>query len=333
MTSSTLPPEAPVSADAARSYQAVGTSMGTVVSLEVITARPAAEARGAMDRALRWFAAVERTCSRFDPAGEVQRPRLAAGRPVAVSPILFEATRFATALASQTGGAFDPTVGHLLEARGFNRQYATGQAIRSSIPASDRPTYRDVQLDATRQTIALRRPLVLDLGAVAKGLAIDLAARELSAFGDYCIDAGGDIFAQGRNSLGEPWQIGVRNPRETDAVVRVLSISGQAVCTSGDYERRTADDREHHLVDPRSGRSAGTLASVTVVASTALAADGLATAAFILGPARGLRLLEREGAGGLRIAPDGAIRTTRGLGRASGLPLQSRDEQGQGRAL
>jgi FAD:protein FMN transferase len=291
-------------------------AMDTVVHVEVASAEPAVTVDAAMQRALHWFSLVEPTCSRFEPASEVSQLLTRVGQPVVISPILFEAVRFALALARQTDGAFDPTIGRLLEAGGFDRNYLTGERVHSPV-AADRPvSYRDVRLDAGRRTITLRRPLLLDLGAVAKGLAIDLAARELSAFDSFCVDAGGDLFVRGRNANQESWRIGVRDPRDRERIAYVLEVVDQAVCSSGDYERRTVDGLEHHLVDPRSGRAAQTLASVTIVAPTALAADGLATAVFILGPERGARLLEAEGVDGVLIEPTGELRTTRRLAPA-----------------
>jgi thiamine biosynthesis lipoprotein len=291
--------------------------MDTLVSIEVVTAKPETTVRATMQRALNWFGVVERTCSRFDPGSEIRRLLGRAGAPVAASAVLFEAVRFALALARETAGAFDPTVGQLLESKGFDRNYLTGEQVRSLIPADGRVSYRDVLVDPARQTIELRRPLVLDLGAVAKGLAIDLAARELAAFDSVCVDAGGDLYARGRNGRGEPWKVGVQDPREPGAVAYLLEISDQAVCTSGDYERRTPDGKEHHLINPRTGRSGRALTSVTVVAPTAMAADGLATATFILGPKRGLRLLERENVGGVLITPSAEILTTHALQKVS----------------
>jgi thiamine biosynthesis lipoprotein len=142
---------------------------------------------------------------------------------------------------------------------------------------------------------------VLDLGSVAKGLAIDLAARELHGQSNFSIDAGGDLYLGGRNFEGQPWSIGIRHPREPDQLIESLHVSDAAVCTSGDYERRTADGLEHHILDPRTGASAVGVASATVVATSAMVADALATAAFVLGPADGLRLLERHGVEGLII--------------------------------
>jgi thiamine biosynthesis lipoprotein len=272
------------------------------------------------------------------------------GVPTPVSAILYEAIAFALAVARASGGAFDPTVGHALERRGFNRHYRTGEVIASRIAPGGRVSYHDVYLDPARRTVTLRRPLVLDLGAVAKGLAVDLAARELAPYPDFAIDAGGDLYVHGRNAAGEPWRVGLRHPRRTDELLAtlrqgiidtpvwqgerrtgeppatlrqdipdtpawqgerqadelqaMLRFAGAAVCTSGDYERRSpGPGGGHHLLDPRSGRPAEAAASVTVVAPTAMAADALGTAAFVLGPQRGLRLLEHQGVEGLIVAP------------------------------
>src|SRR5438034_10656632 len=94
------------------------------------------------------------------------------GVPVPVSPVLYEAVRFALAVAAESGGAFDPTVGYSMEMRGFNRNYSTGQVVQSQIDPSRDVSYRDVCMEPNRKTITLRCPLILDLGAVAKGLAI-----------------------------------------------------------------------------------------------------------------------------------------------------------------
>jgi len=141
---------------------------------------------------------------------------------------------------------------------------------------------------------------------VAKGLAIDLAARELLEFADFSVEAGGDLLVHGHNASGEPWHIGIQHPRAAGLLSDTLDVTDAAVCTSGDYERRAgADQSVGHILDARTGRSVNDLASVTVVAPTAMAADGLSTAAMILGRERGVRFLEEQGVGGLLIAPDG----------------------------
>jgi thiamine biosynthesis lipoprotein len=290
------------------SYQAFGVAMDTLVTIELLTAGAVANANGALERALGWFRRVEEVCSRFDPQSEVQRLSRQAGRPNAVSPLLLEAVRFSLALAEATDGAFDPIVGLRLERSGFNHNYRTGERIDTSLP-DEQVSYRDVRLDPGGPTLTLRKPLLLDLGAVAKGLALDLAGRELGPLGSFCLEAGGDILVGGRNARGERWRIGIRDPNGGEQPVEVLTVADQAVCTSGDYERRRPDGQGHHLIDARTGRSAGALRSVTVVAPTALAADGLSTAAFVLGPTRGARLLAQEGVAGLLVNAAGEIQT------------------------
>ena len=211
-------------------YQAATIAMDTVVSLQVVTPEDESRVRPALQRALDWFTAVERACSRFDPNSELRQLIRQVGQPVQVSPVLFEAVRFALGLARLTSGAFDPTIGHVLEAKGFNRHYVTGETIVSPDVDSN-ASYRDVKLGVGR-TIRLRRPLVLDLGAVAKGLAIDLAACELADFGNYCLEAGGDLFAGGHNPDGQPWRVGIQDPRDPNALAATVDVSDQAVCTS-----------------------------------------------------------------------------------------------------
>jgi thiamine biosynthesis lipoprotein len=222
--------------------------------------------------------------------------------------MLFEALRFALQVAQETQGAFDPTVGSRMAARGYNQHYLT--RVSGHVPGTDDASYRDVELDLDQQTILLKRELTLDLGAVAKGLAVDAAARELQPFRDFCIDAGGDIYAGGCNGAGERWRVGIRHPRYSDQLVERLQVSDCAVCTSGDYERGA------HILDPRDAAAACRVASATVIAPNAMLADALATAAFVLGPAQGIALLERFGMQGLLITPDLERHATQDFGRA-----------------
>jgi thiamine biosynthesis lipoprotein len=190
----------------------------------------------AVDRAFDWFRQVEATCSRFNADSELSRlcaPERV-GTPVEVSMMLLEAMRFALALAEETHGAFDPTVGHRMEADGFNVEYRTGKRRRTFEADRGPANYEDVHLDAVNGTIALARPLMLDLGAVAKGLAVDLAARELGTFENFAIDAGGDVYVRGGNGENGSWRIGIRHPRDGAQLVETLAVTDAAVCTSGD---------------------------------------------------------------------------------------------------
>jgi thiamine biosynthesis lipoprotein len=285
--------------------------MGTVVTIDV----PGAGSDEAVERALGWSHHVESCCSRFEEESELMRLSAQVGVPVAVSPLLFEAIHFALRVAEATGGAFDPTVGAAMMRRGFDREHRTGRRVTSALAdTAAEASYEDVLLDDARRTITLRRPLVLDLGAVAKGLAIDLAARELEPFVDFAVYAGGDLFLGGHNPDGEPWTVGIRHPRQPGALIASVRVSNQAVCTSGDYERRAPGGvSEHHILDPRHGASPPAVASATVIAATAMAADALATAAFVLGPREGLAFLGRMDAEGLIVGADLVCHATPGF--------------------
>lgn len=287
--------------------------MGTIVTIEVAghgaSQRARRERELAIGRAFAWFDRVEATCSRFDVKSELRRLCATSGTPVVVSRMLFEAVRFAVAVAEETNGAFDPAIGARMEARGFARNYRNGTLTASQIPADNNASFRDVLLDEDAQSIMLAQPLLLDLGAVAKGLAIDMAVQELTPMMNFAIDAGGDVYMGGRNADDAPWTVGIRHPREPSQLLTRVQLCDAALCTSGDYERPIDDEtavvvepppetpsakREHHLLDPASGQSPCDAISASVIAPTAMVADALGTAAFILGCAPGISLLERH---------------------------------------
>ena len=292
--------------------------MGTVVTMQVGTLDASREQNcrreEAVERAFEWFRQVERACTRFETDSEVMRFLDHVGEPIAVSSILFECVQFALVVAEESGGAFDPTVGCAMETRGFNKHYRTGRSVHTGLTPDDSVSYRDVQLNPDRRTITLLRPLILDLGAVAKGLAIDLAAQELRPFGSFMIDAGGDLYLGGCRPNGEPWSVGIRHPRREGEFIDVLRVCNKAVCTSGDYERKVSSGTaEHHIVDPRTGVSPNDVASVTVVAPTAMSADTIATAAFVLGLPEGLHFLGRSNVDGVIVSSRLEKHMTRGI--------------------
>ena len=294
-------------------YEHAFTAMGTVIAIQVVghdaDSRECLERNDAVARAAGWFQHIHDACTRFDEQSELMRLSARAGDPVPVSTLLLEAVRFSLAVAEESGGAFDPTVGRGMQALGYDREYRTGRRMHSDMASEGAapPSYRDVHVDSEAGTITLERPLVLDLGAVAKGLAIDMAARELLEFENFAVDAGGDLYLGGHNPAGEAWKVGIRHPRDESLLVRTLRVSNTAVCTSGDYERG------RHIIDPRSGVTAESLASVTVLAPSAMVADALATAAFVLGADEGAAFLERQGVGGLLVTPDLVQHMTSGM--------------------
>ncbi len=292
--------------------------MDTIITIEAVVDREDGEdteerLRGMVNHALHAFYEVEQACSRFDPDSEVMRLRDRVGEPTAVSPILFEALRFALVVAEMTDGRFDPAVGRRLETLGFTRHYLTGE-LRETPDAPEDATFRDIVIDEASRCVTLLRPVVIDLGAIAKGLAVDLAARALNGCSGCMVDAGGDMYAGGTRVNGSPWRIGIRNPRSQGEPIAVLHVRDRAVCTSGDYERRSPlFPDQHHIVASNAGFSSRhpSVVSATVIAPYAMMADALSTAAFVLGPEEGLALLESCEVEGVLVDGDGTMYTTK----------------------
>ncbi len=268
--------------------------MDTAVSIQIVTGKFTSEeaVTQKMNQAFEAFQKVELACSRFSPDSELMSACQQVGVPVTVSPFLFEPLKFALEMAECTEGIFDPAIGKKMEDYGFNRHYLTGQSMKS--PSAASVTYHDIVLDEQERTLCLLKPLVIDLGAVAKGFAIDLAAHELAEFEGFVVNAGGDLFAGGVNGIGEPWEIGIQHPERKEEVISTILLSDEAICTSGGYERKSTTTADiHHLIDPETGRSPKDWVSSSVIAPFAMMADAFSTASFLLGAAKGRELVEQ----------------------------------------
>ena len=280
----------------------VGETMGTTYSVQAVCAEPPAEQQIAAV-----LAEVDRRMSTYDAASELSRfNRAGVGQPFAVSAPLAKVVAAAMRLAEETKGAFDPTVAPLVALWGFG-----ARASASAVPptAAEISTvraqvdYRQLVLRQQPPALVKRLPLTLDLSAVAKGYAVDRVAAMLAAAGcdSYLVEVGGELRAAGGGPGGRPWRIGVESPAGGEPVAALALFEG-AVATAGNYRqtRSLGGRRVSHVVDPRSGYPvAHRLASVTVVAPTALAADGYATALLVLGPDAGRQFAERAGVAAL----------------------------------
>jgi thiamine biosynthesis lipoprotein len=154
----------------------------------------------------------------------------------------------------------------------------------------------------------------VDLGGIAKGYAVDLAARALREAGveDFIVDAGGDLFVAGDKN-GKPWRVGIQDPRDPAKLFRIVTPAEGSLVTSGDYERYFLWEgrRYHHILDPRTGFPAPNCRSVTIFAPTSMDADAAATTVFVLGPEAGIKFLEgQKGFAGLIIDAAGGVRET-----------------------
>ena len=221
----------------------------------------------------------------------------------AASAQLVKVLRHALTISVLSDGAFDVTVGPLVNLWGFGPP-ATGDAIPSEAAirqALDKVGYRNLHVRDDPPAIRKDRgDLYVDLSAIAKGYAVDTVADYLDTLGvkNYLVEVGGEIRAKGHNASGVAWRIGIEQPDpRTRTVHTVINLHDVGVATSGDYRNYFENEghRYSHAIDPRTGRPVmHELASVTVISPTAMHADGMATALMILGPDAGYRLAERE---------------------------------------
>jgi thiamine biosynthesis lipoprotein len=273
--------------------------MGTVVTLHLLGDEPA-RARAAAAAALAAMRELAALCTRFDPASPLAQLN-ATGVLRAPAPALVAILRQAEAVSRASAGAFDVSVKPLLDlyTAGAGRSLPAWPAIAAALP---KVGYGQIALDDG--AIALTQPgMALTLDGIAKGAVIDAGVRALRehGFSAVLVEAGGDLLAAGAPAMPTPWQIALRAPRPgagagpgAGPAMPSLRIANRAVATSGDYLQSFAPDyTAHHILDPRRGVSAPELASVTVVAPTAVLADALATAIMVCGRRDGLALLQQ----------------------------------------
>jgi thiamine biosynthesis lipoprotein len=173
--------------------------------------------------------------------------------------------------------------------------------------------YKNLVLDEMSNSVGFAlEGMGIDLGAIAKGWAVDRAMQVLTARGidNAIIDAGGDLRIVGSRPGKGFWRIGVQHPREQGELLLSLDLTDTAIVTSGDYERFFMEGgvRYHHILDPATGMPATGCRSVTVLAPTAAEADAAATAAFVLGAERGIAFLRsRPGVRGMIVDAGGAL--------------------------
>jgi thiamine biosynthesis lipoprotein len=240
---------------------------------------------------------IDRACSRFRSDSEIWNLYAADGRPVRASARLYEAVSVACAVAELTGGAVDPTVGQAVEALGYDRDFvdvpATGPTLGAQpVPA---PGWWLVELDDQERTVAVPPGVRLDLGATAKALVADRAARRIASVTDSgaLVCVGGDVSVSGRPPAGG-WPVGIAvdcaGPFEAGPVVSV-SVGGLASSSTTVRAWRRGGRRVHHIIDPATGDCAsGHWRLVSVAAASCVDANAYSTAAVVWGESAPERL-------------------------------------------
>ena len=294
-----LAPARAAETPALESFEAEAQVMGTTFRIAAYgpeKRRLANVVYGAFDEAKR----INNLISNYRDDSELSRLNQAdTGAPIDLSPETMQVFAEALRIGELTGGAFDVTVGPLVNAWGFG-------------PGERTPSLADTELDRLRAAVGwgkiavgdttvtkLADGVYCDLSAVAKGFGVDQAARALDAHGhqNYMVEIGGEVLARGVNGEGRAWRIGIEKPSEAGQGLQgVIELDGMAMATSGDYRNFWEEDgvRYSHTIDPRTGRPVRhQLASVTVLEPTCMRADGFATALMALGEDEGYGLAER----------------------------------------
>jgi thiamine biosynthesis lipoprotein len=294
-------------------YHITGPTMGTVFSVKVLPQEPGEDRGDELSRVVKeQLDVVNAKMSTYVDDSELSRFNQASStEPFPVSEDTFRVFQLARDISESTNGAFDVTVGPLVNAWGFGPE---GYAVEP--PAAERLQaihqlvgYDKLELDPERKSIQKREPgMYADLSAIAKGYGTDKVFEAIRALGyeNVMVEVGGEVRAIGHNDRGQPWQIAIEKPiSEGRAVERIVALDDLSMATSGDYRNYVERDgmRMSHLIDPRTNRPiAHNLASASVFHKECAVADGYATAMMVLGVEEGYDIAVREGLAVLFIA-------------------------------
>lgn len=281
--------------------------MGTTVEVQT----SATDLPEAVRMAHNLFRNWDESLSRFRPQSELSALNRAAGRPFAASELLFAVVARALMWARMTDGTFDPALLHQIKRLGYDRTFSEiGTDTELPQLASDVSAgggWLEVELDLERQEITVPAGVALDLGGIAKGMAVDAALAALQACGitTALVNAGGDLAVRGAPPDHDAWPIGVDALRGETILLR-----RGAMATSGVLRRRWRQggiDR-HHLLEPETGYPARRgLSTVSVIAATCEEADVAATTAFVRGARSGARFLASRGLAGILVTSSGEV--------------------------
>ncbi len=279
-----------------------GRAMGTTFSAKVAGASgDRGKIESLIDAELQ---VVNELMSTYDPESEVSRfNRWSSTDRFTVSAPTIEVLALAREISEMTGGAFDVTVGPMVDAWGFGAAgpVAAPPSARRLAELRHRVGYRKLRVDRGSASISkTASELAVDLSAIAKGYAVDRVVDALvkGGYPDVLFELGGDLRAVGRRADGRPWRIAIERPVfRRGTVQREVTLSELALATSGDYRNYYEREgrRVSHVIDPRTGTAISSdVASVSVLHPSAAVADALATALSVMGVSEGLRLAEER---------------------------------------
>ena len=271
--------------------------MGTLVTITSV-ARSETAAQAAATAGFSEIHRLEQLLSTWIPSSELSQVNTSAGvKPVRVSPETMTVVRRAIQAGEITNGGFNIAIGPAIEAWSVtnDQRIPTESELDALRPLIN---LQAVQVDAGRQTIYLEKAgMRIDVGGIGKGYAADEAVEAMRKAGAIAgvVALSGDIKTFGRLPNGKMFPVGIQHPREDGSVLLWIDLQDEAISTAGDYERFFEREgiRYHHILDPRTLQPARGCQSVTVIAREGIWADGLDTGIFVMGPERGMELVEQ----------------------------------------
>ena len=287
--------------DAKQKYNETRLLMGTVVQVDACYL-PGEEIKVAEAYKLMWdrLGDISLRMSAYNPESDLSLLSKSYQNPIGFSDDFYKLLSDSVAYTEKSGGAFDITVRPLIDLWKKAGQLGTLPDNDAINKTKEAVGVHLIKFSEQNKIEVLNPNTRVDLGGIAKGYAVDEAARILrdNGIGNFLVDAGGDVYVGGLNCENSLWRIGIRNPRDKSKVVDVVQLTNAAVTTSGDYEQfyEVNGERWSHIVNPVTGYPPkGGIVSASVIAPTAAEADAYSTALSVLSIKKGIDLIDSLG--------------------------------------
>ncbi len=277
-----------------------GKTMGTTYSVKLVGTPRELDSNAIAQGIGETLETVNRQMSTYRPESEISRFNAAdSGVWMATSDDTRSVIDEALRISRLTKGAFDPTVGPIVDLWGFGSSRDEPQLPSTEDVAAvqEMVGFSKIVTRAGESAVLKQTPAVnLDLSGIAKGFGVDMVAEYLERQGvaNYLVEVGGELRSKGRGPEGQAWRVGIERPSGVPGdLQQVVELKGEALATSGNYRIFFEEDghRYSHIINPQTGRPVDhNLASATVVAPTTMEADALSTSLLVLGPDAGMEL-------------------------------------------
>ncbi|MEW6086722.1 MAG: FAD:protein FMN transferase [bacterium] len=284
-----------ISCDKYRKTEETRFIMGTIVDIKIYRAEKE-KARAVIKKAFDEIERIDKLFSHYKEDSIIAKINNNSGRWIEVPGEVLNLVDRAVKFSDLTGGAFDITIGPVVNLWGFGP--SRNRRVPSRAEISDKLSlvnYKNIEIDKEKNRIKIKKGMRLDMGGIAKGYAVDCAVKILRENGinNALVNAGGDIFVMGEKKKEEFFNIGIQHPRKEKEIIQSLKVSDVSVITSGDYENYFIEDgkRYHHIFNPKTGYPSNLCQSVTII-TRSHAVDILSTGIFVLGPEKGIELVE-----------------------------------------